>query len=468
MSKMPPASLADTCDENLEHLRQEADDQPDHYVTHLSEVNKQEDVVCCEDVYSAHGALIAKKGERLNSRLAQRVLQHRLAKPLEEQVKLSSTLEGPGLLANFQRVLGVYPDLARLNESLGYDKEWAFFLNSSSFHPVLLQKLTVLDRRMPQQLAKALSLAWLSGLMAREAGLSRKQQDAIRMAGLYCDLGFLHLPLEVLNKQGDLLPSEWRSIQAHVVVGQAMVEREPSLSPEVAQAVLEHHERHDGTGYPTGRAGERLSLAGQILGLGDSLQALRSGVFARTNRNLADAIPFLQVSGASYPHQVSDVAINIIKHSRLQRSLTSLGADSREYARSLLAGINTMAELVVMITAMIDLCDDYDCQAKGRCETLVRACVNLRDCIYSSGLERLELLSWLEQVAREGDDTALPELNDIELMLSEVRWKLDRLIRCVKALLDAQSDKTSSRWELLDSFTEHLHKKLSRLSVKPV
>jgi hypothetical protein len=50
-------------------------------------------------------------------------------------------------------------------------------------------------------------------------------------------------------------------------------------------------------------------------------------------------------------------------------------------------------------------------------------------------------------------------------MVSEVRWKLNRLILCIRGLLESQGDKISNHWQLLDSFTEHLRMKLDSLAV---
>jgi putative two-component system response regulator len=118
----------------------------------------------------------------------------------------------------------------------------------------------------------------VSGLacaIAKEMGLPEKQIEGIRVAGLIFDLGKLGIPLEILNKPGELTELEQAMIKAHPQVGYDVLKMVGFPWP-VAQIVLQHHERLDGSGYPQGLSGEEILLEARILAVADVVTAMSS------------------------------------------------------------------------------------------------------------------------------------------------------------------------------------------------
>jgi len=118
-------------------------------------------------------------------------------------------------------------------------------------------------------------VADLARAIATEMGLSREQVDGIRMAGVIHDLGKISVPTEILSKPGRLTEIEFNLIKAHPQVGYDILKRIEFPWP-IAQTVLQHHERLDGSGYPAGLSGEEILLEARILGLSDVVEAMCS------------------------------------------------------------------------------------------------------------------------------------------------------------------------------------------------
>jgi putative two-component system response regulator len=90
------------------------------------------------------------------------------------------------------------------------------------------------------------------------------------------DLGKIHVPDEILNREGSLEEEEWRLLQAHCKIGRGIVE--PIVGDDdVLAAVTWHHERWDGSGYPDKLAGDAIPLVARIAAIADTLSALVSG-----------------------------------------------------------------------------------------------------------------------------------------------------------------------------------------------
>ena len=109
---------------------------------------------------------------------------------------------------------------------------------------------------------------------ARALDLTPPQVETVRIAALVHDVGLRLLDYERLYRRASLTPEEMRGMAEHPVVGAAIVE--PLLGQDVAQAVLRHHERVDGRGYPSRLMGPQIPLAARILAIVDAWVAMTS------------------------------------------------------------------------------------------------------------------------------------------------------------------------------------------------
>lgn len=115
--------------------------------------------------------------------------------------------------------------------------------------------------------------------MAYEVGLRLECDESeltlLRLGGALHDVGKLGVRDEVLNKPGPLTAEELREVQAHPEIGARMVAFDRVLRAALP-GVLYHHERWDGAGYPSGRAGQAIPLVARVLGVVDSYDAMVS------------------------------------------------------------------------------------------------------------------------------------------------------------------------------------------------
>ncbi len=117
-------------------------------------------------------------------------------------------------------------------------------------------------------------VAELSARLAERLGLPAEDVELTRLAGSLHDLGKLAIPEEILRKPGPLTDAERLVLERHPQIGFRMLE---SLGVDpVAEWVLHHHERWDGTGYPEGLPGERIPLGARVIFVADAYDAMTS------------------------------------------------------------------------------------------------------------------------------------------------------------------------------------------------
>ncbi|MER7484819.1 HD-GYP domain-containing protein [Streptomyces sp. NPDC126497] len=114
-----------------------------------------------------------------------------------------------------------------------------------------------------------------SMMIARELGMDDDRVEVLRFAGILHDVGKLGVPTRLLTKDGPLTPEERRVIELHPEYGHEMV-RGISFLGEARAAVLHHHERLDGTGYPYGLAGGQIPESARVVAVADAFDAMTS------------------------------------------------------------------------------------------------------------------------------------------------------------------------------------------------
>jgi putative nucleotidyltransferase with HDIG domain len=125
--------------------------------------------------------------------------------------------------------------------------------------------------------------------IAKEMGLPEEEREMIRKAGLLHDIGKVGISERILVKKGAITQDERHILEQHPRLGEEILGRVKDMK-ELAEIVSSHHERYDGKGYPYGRKGEEIPLAGRILAIADALDAMLSDRPYRPAMNLLQAL----------------------------------------------------------------------------------------------------------------------------------------------------------------------------------
>ncbi|MFI7063418.1 HD-GYP domain-containing protein [Kribbella sp. NPDC050124] len=130
------------------------------------------------------------------------------------------------------------------------------------------------------------------GMLGRQLGLNQDRQSALEHAGLLHDVGKVGVPTSIIRKPGRLDDAEMDAIRLHPARGVELIGNIPFLE-EVKSAVLHHHEKYDGSGYPAGLAGEKIPYFARIIGIVDAFDCLTSTRSYRPARGVEETLEIL-------------------------------------------------------------------------------------------------------------------------------------------------------------------------------
>jgi PAS domain S-box-containing protein len=158
----------------------------------------------------------------------------------------------------------------------------------------------------------------LARTMATEMGLPPEKIEGLRLAGVIHDIGKIILPTEILSKPTKLSDIEFSMIKEHVRLGYDILKDVESPWP-LAEIVLQHHERMDGSGYPRGLKGEEILIEARILAVADVVEAMASHRPYRPALGIGAALAEIEKNrGLLYDSHVVDTCLRVFREKGYQ------------------------------------------------------------------------------------------------------------------------------------------------------
>jgi PAS domain S-box-containing protein/putative nucleotidyltransferase with HDIG domain len=220
----------------------------------------------------------------------------------------SSILDDSG---NVKYLVGMVKDITeekRLREELEESRRRL----SRSLDNVLNLITKIIEMKDPFTLGHQAKVAYLAKKIAEKMNLPKEKIEAIYIASMLHDIGKIVVPTEILNKGGKLSENEYSLIKEHCKNGYEILKKVDFLYP-IADIVLQHHERLNGSGYPLGLKDDEILLEARIIAVTDVFEAMTSHRPYRPAFKLEDVLKHLKDNkGILYEPEVVDILEEIV------------------------------------------------------------------------------------------------------------------------------------------------------------
>ncbi|MBX9848198.1 MAG: HD domain-containing protein [Rhodocyclaceae bacterium] len=402
-----------------------------HYLRHLVSLSAEEEVKATEDVFSASGVKLIGKGTRISEGMYERIVSHKLIRPLESSISIGDPVTPQALKLTAESLLDSSPSLARLiGQSSNLDSALGV-VKSAQFGEQAGALLKLHEARLPASLNHGVLVGLVAmSLMKRMRPTDRGALDRLIVASFFHDIGELYIdPALHRNRSNPFNAEEWQQMAAHPAIGHAVLKNMSGIAPIIAELVLEHHERLDGGGYPHGRRKGEISEEGHILAVAETLSRF--------------------IGDSSEPFAYAEVALKIIP-GEFSHSVIDAVAACREELRA----ARVLQEEIDAVEGLDPSSTDFQVGMSGLFTKIGQTCdvmaqLESQSKEASAGLKHLlsESQQYLQRVTRAISSTGLDQaLNGVTLgeaseadllqirlefdvTVSEVHWRLVELSR---------------------------------------
>ena len=393
-----------------------------HCLENIVRLSDDMEVLASSDILDDRGVKLWAKGKPVSRALQEKMLLRRLQKPLEVSLDIDGGASIESIVNDCFALMKENPALDLLGDSSGAK---AALRNVRSTPLPAPLKLLLTSTREHKKRSYDISMASMivcSGL-AHSVGLNDRDSGLLILSALVHDVGEMYINPEYLDGSRPLQPSEWKHVASHPCIGQAFLKEFSNFPPAVADCVLHHHERLDGSGYPFQISGSTMSPLSQLISVADSVSA----IIMRGGAGLCERV---NVALRIVPEEFPRPAVSFVSKMLGQLDKEGAPAASGGFAERILPTLQQLrsSRLIAEVLANSRLNQRVSNVGQFALDALRSIDKSLR----ATGVYELSQLEVLES------DPDI--MGEVCLVLSEVTWRLRNLARNVHLRTEKTDD----------------------------
>lgn len=414
--------LATNTQHDQQQLATQVLEKDAHFVRALADAADKREIVAREDIYSSSGMKLVSCGTRLNGGFYDRLLEHKLLKPIEQSLSIKDSVNAASLLSLIRAQGERIPALASLFGQPESIRHLERSFGELSIPAPLALKLAVAQEERPILFLHLLNTAIIASMLAIQDKLSADNAKTLVLAGIFHDIGELSIDPAILAHDHRMTADERRHLYTHPLTGFLILRDFSEIPVTAAQAVLQHHERLDGSGYPYRLQGDQLGTVSRYLAVIEVAASLlvRFGADKRINT-------LLRLNRKKYDAQ----ALNSI--GRIFCAAEPLAASAPEEAFAMTRLIQT-GKLFETWTALRKTLMQLPTTERAALSFLIERMDNLRTTVVEAGFDPSRFEEMLALASGDDPDICM----ELTLILDELEWQFRALSREIELILFAR------------------------------
>jgi HD-GYP domain-containing protein (c-di-GMP phosphodiesterase class II) len=275
--------------DDLAPATQAQDPAPAHYLQAVTELGEKREVVTTEAIYSERGIKLVDVGVRIDRRMYERLVEFKLRQPIDRSLSVKGAVDAAALVAAATALLDGDRLDGRVAAAAADRRRLVRAFDAIPLPAPVAFRLTLMREQRSPLFDHSLQVALVSLSLGQAAGLDSHDLGRLAAAAVLHDLGMLLIDPQMLADRRPLTSVERRHLAAHPLTSMLIAREQGCYPATVLDAIVEHHERLDGTGYPQGRRTEQVSPLGRILMLAE----LASGICEKYGADAAQRLSII-------------------------------------------------------------------------------------------------------------------------------------------------------------------------------
>jgi len=399
---------------------------PDYFLKAVTDLGDTRNIVAARDIYSDKGQKLVAEGFHISSKIYDRLIEHQVV-GLETALQIDGVLDPSTIMIDLDQIISASAKLQNVVEALGTDFHLQKIILPMKLPSPLTFRLTIAREKYNDIYQRSLCSLILCVYMAYRDGLKPQEATSLAIAALFHNLGLLHINPDLLAVEHVMTIKERRHLYAHPLTGYIILKDIQEISPKIASAVLEHHERMDGRGYPRGITGDKISRYGQMLAVAEVTAKL-----FKENPGVAQwkrLEVMLKLNSKQYGNLLIGYLLPFIK--------------SMEYEQEHTSTVDQITDKVVQIAALIDNFNQHGQSSENdkvfefAKQRLTRMMVDF----YDAGIDLRNPAELLKLLGEDDESMA-----DLAPLLNEAIWQFKALIEDTQRIHETMAQPHEHSW----------------------
>lgn len=244
----------------------------EHCLDSVMKLTESKQVTATEDIFDDSGNKLLAKGAAINDSMKDRLVCHKLSKPLETTLEVEDGVKIADITKQANGLIDKHPILQAF--LLDEAKIILSALSNVKLEPAAALLMTAAESNRPGTVEHATLVALISLSLARHKKLSGPEAMQLATASLMHDLGELYIDPKYLNPSHIMKPDEWKHLISHPRVIEVALSELTNYPKPILDAVAQHHERENGSGYPRHLTAKDLSMVSRTLAVSETLSGI--------------------------------------------------------------------------------------------------------------------------------------------------------------------------------------------------
>ncbi len=245
-----------------------------HYIRAVTAMGDRREVIVSADIFASNGIKLLAKGARIDSLQYERLTRHRLSAPLDKLLSTERPVDANHLALEADKLIESDAVCRRIVTRAGDPRLLKHHICGLKLPAPVQVRLTVMLDQHNEMFQHSLRTAMIACALAQRMRMPASSYEPALLAALCHDFGEMHTAPWILDPKHNITAEERRYVHVHPVTGYVLLHEMPGFPAAAAQAVLRHHERLDGSGYPNALSASRIGTLGQLIGVADVAEAV--------------------------------------------------------------------------------------------------------------------------------------------------------------------------------------------------
>ena len=238
--------------------------------------------ILAEEAINKYGAVLLGKGTVINNYIISKLVDMGVDSVWIYRENTESLQVNQEVDSKYNELVVMYKDIVQnLIKGKRIDESTVVEMSSLIFNKInnrgsVIKYLSEIRNTDDYTYNHSINTAFYSMLIGDWLKLKESELKTLIQAGLLHDIGKIKIPTKILNKKGYLTREEFELIKMHTTYGYDIVSKSKHIDDSIKSAILMHHEREDGSGYPNGIYGDKTELLSKIVSIADVYDAMIS------------------------------------------------------------------------------------------------------------------------------------------------------------------------------------------------